>query len=244
MKEIMIYKNQIKDLERQIKHWQNEQGDYMDLLVSSKKDLKSKKIKFMNVFYKYYSSADWSWVFHKKGKQLDTIKKQFNPIYKESRRMSKLVGSDLGGDERLSFRNSDLRLNSARSYESFYDNKSIVSEKDDKFINNWINPQAYQQSSNNRSISSYQRKPDTTFSIFEERKDKDQVVKKSRNTLSSSFILDSRQNTVISKKPSMPLLKFPTHVSEMVEPSVFQSDSFANAHKMNFSNSPIKGKNI
>ena len=70
MKEIMIHKHQIKDLQRQIKNWENEQGDYYsDLLISSKKDLRRKKIKLMNTFYKYYCSDDWSWVFHKKGRQ-------------------------------------------------------------------------------------------------------------------------------------------------------------------------------
>ena len=58
--------------------------------------------------------------------------KHFNPVYEQSIQMSKIIGSDANSsvvEDKKSHQNSDLRLNSNRSIESFYDNKSLISDR-------------------------------------------------------------------------------------------------------------------
>jgi hypothetical protein len=105
LKELHMQKQQILDLQNTIQQWMANPNEYADLVRRSLKDLRRKKVKYMNTFYKYYMSRDWSWLLHKKAREINP-KKQFKPIYNESLRMSRLMNTD---DDDSAFGSSYIR---------------------------------------------------------------------------------------------------------------------------------------
>lgn len=71
LKELDMQKQQILDLQQTIHQWLQNPREYVDLLRNSLKDLRRQKVKFMNTFYKYYISSDWSWLLHKKAREIN-----------------------------------------------------------------------------------------------------------------------------------------------------------------------------
>lgn len=71
LKELFILKQQIIDLQKTIKGWFKYPQDYKDLIEQSLKDLRRKKIKFTNQFYKYYY-GDWHWMFFSKVRETNS----------------------------------------------------------------------------------------------------------------------------------------------------------------------------
>ena len=93
LKELHIQKQQILDLQSTVQDWLKNPENYRDLISKSLKDLRRKKIKLMNTHYKYYMSTDWSWLLHTKARETNP-KKQFKPVYEESKKMTNLMTTD------------------------------------------------------------------------------------------------------------------------------------------------------
>ena len=129
LKQLSIQRAQIIDI---IKVMENS-----NLLDEYKRDLKGRKIKFIDTFYKYYNSQSWEWMCHKKNKEVK-VQSNFVPVYRESQKMIKLMTSFEEKEELThnpsrrvqTFQDNDSALLSARSLSSVPDDRySLISKE-------------------------------------------------------------------------------------------------------------------